>query len=364
MSDPAAGDILRFGIIAQKLIENMPLGVMIFDRQLEIADSNPFAANLLAAEGNLAQILAAGSESESAACWAQRIEGAIQSQTIQVFDHISYTRRQRNLVLRLICTPLAMDDGPVVQGGILLIEDMTAQTALAKDLAAAERLAAVGKLAASVAHELNNPLDGILRYINLAIRLTEDGQPQQVARYLRESRKGLQRMVQIVSELLEFSRSSYSAFQEADINKIVEEAVKTLETQAAEQGVQIVRQYAAGLPTLRSGNLFQVFCNLIKNAVDAMSGGGRLEVSTRLVDHTLRIEFADSGPGLAPEVLDKLFEPFFTTKPAGKGTGLGLSICKDIVERYNGQILVENRPTGGSRFAVCIPLEPPRPESD
>ena len=224
-------------------------------------------------------------------------------------------------------------------------------------MASAERLAAVGKLAASVAHELNNPLDGILRYINLALRIAEADQQEKLADYLRQSRKGLQRMVQIISELLEFSRSTYSSFQEADINKIVEEAVKTLESQTQENQIEIIRSYSRDMPNIRSGNLFQVFCNLIKNAIDAMGSGGKLEVTTRCDQYNLFIEFADTGTGLSKEVRDKLFEPFYTTKAPGKGTGLGLAISRDIVERYNGQILADNRPTGGSVFTVFIPLE-------
>ena len=104
-------------------------------------------------------------------------------------------------------------------------------------------------------------------------------------------------------------------------------------------------------------NLFQVFCNLIKNAVDAMPDGGTLTITTAAWSTgEVVVSFEDTGMGL-PENAEQIFEPFFTTKPSGQGTGLGLAICKDIIEKYNGRILAENRPEGGARFTVVVPVE-------
>ncbi len=350
-------DNLRFGLIAQKFIKDMPFGVVIFDENLNITDSNSFADKILASFSNIGQALAEGTDPKQYASWEDLLRNALKSEDPITFDNISFSHHQRNLVLRLICIPLHDEKTGNLLGGILLVEDITAKTVMESELALAERLAAVGKLAASVAHELNNPLDGILRYINLALRVAQAEKQEKVIDYLRQSRKGLQRMVQIISELLEFSRNSYSAIQEADINKIVEEAVKSFESQIQDLQIEIIRKYTPDMPNIRSGNLFQVFYNLIKNALDAMSAGGTLQITTGCDPHNLLVEFADTGIGLSQEVREKLFEPFFTTKAPGKGTGLGLAISKDIVERYNGQLLAENRSTGGSVFTVSIPLE-------
>ena len=350
-------DNLHFGLIAQKFISNMPFGVIIFDENLNITDSNSFADNILESFSNIGQALSQGTDPKQYPSWQDLLNNTLKSDEPTTFDNISFSHNQRNLVLRLICIPLHDDQTENLLGGFLLIEDITAKTVMESDLASAERLAAVGKLAASVAHELNNPLDGILRYINLALRVAETQKQENVTDYLRQSRKGLQRMVQIISELLDFSRSTYFAFQEADINKIVEEAVKSLESQIQDHQIEIIRRYSPDIPNIRSGNLCQVFYNLIKNAIDAMSDGGKLQVTTRCDQHNLFIEFADTGIGLSKEVREKLFEPFFTTKAPGKGTGLGLAISKDIVERYNGLLLADNRSTGGSVFTVSIPLE-------
>jgi len=339
----------------------MPWGVVVFDRQLRMTDSNRPAEVLLGREGDVAEALGAGTEQTAASGWRSQLEETLRSGQTSVFDNVAFARNGRSYTLRMACAPLAGEESGGLLGGILLLEDMTARRAMESELAGAERLAAVGKLAARVAHELNNPLDGILRYLNLSLRVAEKQGSESLAHYLRESRRGLLRMVQIVSELLEFSRSTYSAFQEADLNKIVEEAIRAFESQAAERGVSVVRRYGGDVPNVRSGNLFQVFCNLVKNAIDAMEGGGRLEVATRCDAHNVLIEFADTGPGIAEENKGRLFEPFFTTKAAGKGTGLGLAISKDIVERYNGQIRAENGAGGGATFTVAIPLEHAHP---
>jgi two-component system NtrC family sensor kinase len=223
-------------------------------------------------------------------------------------------------------------------------------------LADTERLAAVGKLASRVAHELNNPLDGILRYINLTIRAIDNENLEKPKEYLAQCRQGLMRMIQIVKELLEFSRCAYSPQEFLPIEQIIEDAIKTMIAKAEALDVKILRNYYAELPKIRSGNLFQVFCNLTKNALDAMPQGGEIRISTYPVkDNAIVVEFRDTGTGLPPENTEVIFEPFFTTKEKGKGTGLGLAICRDIVNSYNGKISARNSLEGGSIFTVYLP---------
>lgn len=350
--------------MAQHLIDVMPLGVIAFDHQLLITDTNPAAEKMLIASSNIAEALSRGIISDNSSEtllteWQEKLQNALAETTPQTFENITYTSPNgATRVLHIICTPLMEEtDNVGPWGGIVLVEDVTGKVMMEKDLAFAERLAAVGKLAARVAHELNNPLDGIMRYINLAMRVAEKNNDENSTRYLNESRKGLQRMVQIVSELLEFSRSTYSAFEEANVAKILDEALKAMDSHIQQENITIVRDYAPDMPNIRSGNLFQVFCNLIKNSVDAMGDGGTLTVRTCSDDHYMLIEFQDTGCGLSEEAMQKLFEPFYTTKAPGKGTGLGLAICRDIIERYDGQIGADNHAEGGAVFTIKIPLE-------
>jgi signal transduction histidine kinase len=258
--------------------------------------------------------------------------------------------------LRIACTPLKETKTKRIFGGTVIIEDITEKANMQRQLADVEKLATVGKLASKVAHELNNPMDGILRYINLTLRILEQENLEKPKEYVSQCRQGLMRMVRIVGELLEFSRSTYAPFESASLDQIIEDAIKTMESRAEACDVGILRNYARDLPEVRSGNLFQVFCNLIKNAVEAMPDGGELNISTWLTgDDTAVVEFRDTGIGFAPENAEAIFEPFFTTKDKTKGTGLGLAVCKDIVERHGGRITAENAPGGGSIFTVYLP---------
>lgn len=220
-----------------------------------------------------------------------------------------------------------------------------------------ESLAAVGRLVTKIAHELNNPMDGILRYINLSLRALEQKDVEKPREYLVQCRTGLMRMVQIISELLEFARSTYASSEDyVPVEHLIEDAIKTMGARAESQDVTIRLNCRPDLPTVRSGDLFGVFCNLIKNALDAMPDGGRLDISTSLDRDSLAVEFRDTGYGFAPEDAEAIFEPFYTTKDKGKGTGLGLAICRDIVEKRKGRITAANAPDRGSIFTVYLPI--------
>ena len=217
-----------------------------------------------------------------------------------------------------------------------------------------EKLATIGKLASKVAHELNNPLDGILRYINLAIRIVEQENLEKPVEYLLQARQGLMRMVQIVGELLEFSRTAHASLEYASLDHMVDDALKTMGGRIESAGVEVVTEFGSPTPNVAGGNLFQVFCNLTKNALDAMPSGGTLTISARAADDgSAEVSFRDTGKGIPQECADRIFEPFFTTK--GKGVGLGLAICKEIVSRYQGSITAANAPGGGSVFTVRLP---------
>ena len=163
-------------------------------------------------------------------------------------------------------------------------------------------------------------------------------------------------MIGIVTELLEFSRTSDATLIEDRIDRILDDALNSLESKALESSVSFQRSYDANLPFIRSGNLFQVFSNVIRNAVEAMPDGGVLTVTARIVGQDLSITFADVGHGLPVDGTEKIFAPFFTTKPAGQGTGLGLAICREVIEKYHGTICGENLPKDGAVITITIPL--------
>lgn len=351
--------------MGQRVFECLSLGLVVFDEQLEIVQHNAAAEFLVGGHRSLADALAAGTVDASYQDWPQALREVISEGRQRRFNQVVHRSAEGGeQLLNLLCIPMINDNESEITGGTLVIEDVTAAASMEKRLAVSERMAAVGKLAARVAHELNNPLDGILRYLNLALRAVETDAGDKLTDYLQRARGGLIRMAQIVRELVEFSRSAHSAFDDSGINAIVEEAVKVMSDKAVQVGVSIICTLQDGIPAIRGTNLFQVFCNLIKNAIDAMPEGGTLTIATQLADRDVLIRFEDTGIGL-PDEIDRLFEPFFTTKEAGKGTGLGLAICKDIIEKYSGRIVPERRTGGGTIFNLhipltsCVPTRPP-----
>ncbi|MCK6456431.1 MAG: ATP-binding protein [Phycisphaerae bacterium] len=339
------------------LFESLGLGLLLYDGDLRVLARNYTATCLLPDADEVSQALALASVESRYQDWSASLRAVLRSTWPTRFDAVMLRADgQPDRFVNVLCAALPAGDGAAPRIGLIVLEDVTARTTMEQRLAVSERLAAVGKLCATVAHELNNPLDGILRYLNLALRIAERDHSESLRNYLASARDGTLRMVQVVRSLLEFSRNAPPAVADGNINKIVEEAVRTLEGSAAERSVSILCHFkAAHMPVIRGNSLYQVFCNLIKNAIDAMADGGTLTITTALDAHHAVIRFEDTGTGL-PDNVEQLFEPFFTTKPPGQGTGLGLAVCRELVERLGGRITAANRTDGrGAVFSVQIP---------
>jgi len=353
----AKNDQAIFGLLGKSIIQSLPIGVIVFDSDLKIIEANSQATKLIKLGDFIDESLAKGADNPNKAerGWTEKLKSVVSAGKILEFNNINYALNGKTKLLQIACMPLKKAETARILCGTVIIEDITEKDNIQKQLANTEKLATVGKLVSKVAHELNNPMDGILRYLNLAMRIIEDKQLEKPKEYLTQCRQGLMRMVQIVSELLEFSRSTYASLEHFDLEQILEDTLRTMDVRTETCNIQVSRNYGHGIPQIKNGNLFQVFCNLVKNALESMPAGGQLNISTRLeADDTAVIEFRDTGTGLPTEHTDAIFEPFFTTKD--RGTGLGLAICKDIVERYHGRITAENAPGGGSIFTVYLPI--------
>jgi two-component system NtrC family sensor kinase len=233
-----------------------------------------------------------------------------------------------------------------------------------------ERLALVGQLAAGVAHEINNPLTFVSSNLHHLEELRARGEvcpPQELAEIHRETLEGVRRIHQIVRDLKTFARDDSSDGDTSSAAEVVAEALR-LGRPKLHGGVRVLAEVPSQLSPVRfgKGRFVQVVLNLLTNAVDATAGGGashRPEIRICAKEHagTVVLHIEDNGPGISEHVLEHLFEPFFTTKPPGVGTGLGLALCREYVERVGGTITAENRPGGGARFIVTLPVEaPPR----
>jgi two-component system NtrC family sensor kinase len=221
--------------------------------------------------------------------------------------------------------------------------------------AESEKLAAVGRLAAGVAHEINNPLTGVLTFSHL-VREKEDLDEQakeDLDMIIRETT----RVSEIVQGLLEFARERPAVKEPLDVNDVVRLTIQLLGNQEAFHDVIVKGELEEGLPRVDAdmNQIQQVLVNLSLNACEAMHDGGTLTIGTSAQDGKVLVAVADTGCGIAREHLDQIFEPFFTTKPVGKGTGLGLSVSYGIMRQHGGTLGVESEVGKGTVFTMVLP---------
>jgi two-component system NtrC family sensor kinase len=218
----------------------------------------------------------------------------------------------------------------------------------------AAKLAAIGELAATVAHELNNPLTTILGYTEL---IREEEISEGIKKDLEIIEAECLRARDIVRQLLEFSRKRPLQLIELDINDTLQEVIKFLSPNIKKSSIKLLTEFSPLPNTLADKDqIKQVFLNLINNAVQAMPEGGVLTIKTGIHDSNIFIEVSDTGIGIPKEILPRIFEPFFTTKKE-KGTGLGLSISYRIVESHGGKIYVKSQKGKGTTFKVILPVK-------
>lgn len=229
-----------------------------------------------------------------------------------------------------------------------------------------EKMASIGKMAAVVAHEINNPLSGILTYAKLLKKWVEKVEGNEKKR--TEIRECLdlvesesKRCGDLVKNLLMFSRSAPMNLEWADVNQVVDRCIRLVQHHLDLGNVQLQVETASDLPVLHCdpAQVEQVLLALVMNAIDAMPRGGNLMVRTRSLPQSRQIEIQvrDDGVGIPPDLLPRMFEPFLTTKETGKGVGLGLAISKTIVERHGGVIEVESQPGRGTTFYIFLPVD-------
>jgi two-component system NtrC family sensor kinase len=235
--------------------------------------------------------------------------------------------------------------------------DLVIRRQTEEKISRSERLTIVGRLAAGVAHQINNPLGGIMLFSNLLLRKApERGIERENLERISNEAKRCQKIVQ---GLLDFARNREPKLELTFIKDVIDKALQLVENQAMFLDIQLERRHASDLPMVRVdvAQMQEVFLNLILNAVESMGGRGKLIVLTEVTDegNNVRISIADSGHGIPENLIERIFEPFFTTKEEGKGTGLGLSISRGIVETHGGNIWARSKPGEGTTFFIRLP---------
>ena len=230
------------------------------------------------------------------------------------------------------------------------------QSRLQEQLRHADRLATIGQLAASMAHELNEPLGNILGFGQLAEKCP--GLPLQAGQDIEKILTATLNAREVIRKILIFARQMPQQKRRVDLNHVIEECLSFLESRCTKEGIELVRLLSPKLPEMFADpiQLNQVLVNMIINAVQAMPGGGRLTVQTLPGENHLSLIIEDTGTGMTEEVLKQIFTPFFTTKDVGQGTGLGLAVVHGIITSHGGSIDVKSNVGSGTRFEIRLPV--------
>lgn len=264
-----------------------------------------------------------------------------------------------------VSTSAVLDNQGEIEGVIAVGQDVTALRELEKRFVQAEKLASLGKLAASVVHEINNPMTAVATYADALLMRARtvpgtEAEQEKLKRIVENS----ERILRFTRDLVAYSRPAQDLSAPLDLNEAVEVAIRFCEHVVKETGARVVRNLSPlpKVPGVR-GNLVQVFVNLITNACHAMTEGGQVTVSTLTEGDEAVVILSDTGEGIEPSHLEQIFEPFFTTKAEGRGTGLGLSIVQGIIEKHGGQVRVESEVGRGTTFTIRLPLGERHPAS-
>jgi PAS domain S-box-containing protein len=289
----------------------------------------------------------------------RRLKSTLDIGAKQVYEVEVVTRSGQTRVAMVSVSPLCAPEGQIL-GVLGIARDITATKKLEQQIRNSEKLVSVGMLAAGVAHEINNPLGGILNCLYNIRKGTLS--PERQEEYLLSMEDGLRRVQKIVRQLLEFSQQHDPELSLTDLNAVVERVLVLTNHAFTAHRIQLEKRLRPDLPAVMVDRhmIEQVLMNLILNAVQAIKSGGVIKIRTCAADERCTIEVEDSGCGIPPHVLPRIFDPFFTTKGIGEGTGLGLSVSLGIVERHGGQLLVDSEVGKGSIFTVFLPLTPER----
>ncbi len=340
-------EVVRLQRFSQGIIESSPAGIAVLDGDGRLRSANAaFHALVGAARGEI-----------TGRPLGKLLPGAplpAPDEGIREISFLDASGRER--YVQVSTAPLQEDDEEGLR--VLVLQDVSDRVEMENALKEKDRLAALGMLAAGVAHEVNTPITGISSYAQMLIAETPENDPRHAL--LRKVEKQTFRAAQIVTNLLEFARNRQPEQSSVALVPMISECLELLKERLAEHRVALAWSPPAQeiRVTGNEGELLQVMTNLTVNAIDAMAAaGGTLKVDIASDDRWVWIGVEDDGPGISPQKLERIFQPFFSSKLGTGGTGLGLSITYNIVRRHGGDIRVISQPGEGTRFVVELPRE-------
>jgi PAS domain S-box-containing protein len=339
----------------RSLIETMNDGVGIIDKENSVSFANKRLGGILeyAPEELIGREVFSLLDEKNREMLREELQ--IGTGTASIYE-LEWTTKTGKRVPTLVSAAPLYDEKNKYKGSFVVITDITERKRFEQQLRQSEKLAATGKLAASIAHEINNPLSGIKNCIYILMDEIEKGKSKE---YLEMADKELDRIARIVKQMLDFYRPSKETMAKTDINEVIEDVLKFMEPQLKKQNVRVSKELDPDLPSIMASGeqLKQVFINLILNAQEAMPANGKLSIKTKLENKNIKIEFNDNGYGIPEDELENLFDPFYSTKKEGKGTGLGLSVSYGIIRAHNGLVDVWSEEGNGTTFTITLPIE-------
>ncbi|MEW6739891.1 MAG: ATP-binding protein [Nitrospirota bacterium] len=335
----------------QAVFDTAGVGISIIDRDLKIIKCNEKQKELLVngvsqIEGRHCYEVYCGIDSPPLICPA--IE-TLERERAVLLKEVT----KKGKVFQIITSPLKGKGGDII-GVIEVSMDITEKKRALEAMCQSEKLAAVGQLAAGIAHELNNPLGNILGYAKLLLmeQDTTEFQRNRLEVIIEQAKRGSG----IIKGLLEFSHQKMPVFWKISLNTCIQRALQSLSDEIKDNNIEVLTKLGA-VPYVMADpkQMEQVIYNILLNAIQAMEGrGGIVEIKSEALNGSVEVAIKDNGPGIPREHLSRIFEPFFTTKPVGKGTGLGLSICAEILKKHSSNICVESEAGKGTKFSFRI----------
>ncbi|MBM4123993.1 MAG: PAS domain S-box protein [Nitrospira sp.] len=285
----------------------------------------------------------------------RRLKSTLDIGAKQVYE-VEVVNRTGDVRVAMVSVSPLQDAEERVLGVLGIARDITDTKKLEQQIRNSEKLASIGRLGAGVAHEINNPLGGILNCLYNLRKGTLP--PARQEEYLVSMEDGLRRVQKIVRQLLDFSQQHEPELSRTDIHEVIERVLVLTEHALTANQIRLEKQWQPDLPAVMADRhmMEQVLMNLILNAIQAIKGGGCITIRTRLDEEMCVVDVQDTGCGIPSHLLSRIFDPFFTTKGVGEGTGLGLSVSLGIVERHGGRILVDSEVGKGTTFTLCLPL--------
>ncbi|MBW1896676.1 MAG: PAS domain S-box protein [Deltaproteobacteria bacterium] len=337
---------------SDQVVENLPVGLVATDELGRVAAFNETAETILAVPGH--RVLdGAAAQALPPELWAlsERIDrkGAIIEEDLEC-----QTVRQSSLPLRVSAAGLRGENSAFL-GYVFIFRDLTEVRRLEQEVERSRRLAAIGNLAAGVAHEIRNPLSSIKGFATyFRERFKDEPQDQNTADTMIQE---VERLDRVIGQLLEFARPSGLKIRPVRVDELIEHSLKLVESDARTRGVEVTSTVPADLSPIAmdADRMNQVLLNLYLNAIQAMNKGGTLDVEVTRDEQSkqTRITVADTGPGIDPSDRERIFDPYFTTKPAG--TGLGLTIVHKIMEAHGGDVDVYSASNTGTMVTLILP---------